>query len=63
MNVICLDEQAFYSLIEEVVDRLKEKEETKGDKWISGKEAMKNNTILLNHNPCVGGSSPSSANN
>ena len=41
MNVIVLEEEAFYALIEEVVGRLKEKHKITEDKWISGQEAMK----------------------
>jgi Helix-turn-helix domain len=40
MQVICLEEKAFYALIEEVVDRLKDKFSQKQDKWVSGEEAM-----------------------
>ncbi len=40
MEVICLENEAFYALIEEVVQRLKEKNSVKEDKWISGEEAM-----------------------
>ena len=40
MNVICLEDQAFYSLVEKVVKRLNENN-IKEDKWISGEEAMK----------------------
>lgn len=40
MNVICLNEEAFYSLVEEVVARLKEKKEQKEDVWIRASEAM-----------------------
>ena len=40
MNVICLEEDAFYSLIEEVVGRLKEKNKIKEDKWLSSAQAM-----------------------
>ncbi len=40
MEVICLQEAAFFALIEKVVERLKEKETVKEDKWISGTEAM-----------------------
>jgi len=39
MNVICLEDQAFYTLIEEVVQRLEDKY-SKEDQWISGEEAM-----------------------
>ena len=42
MEVICLEEAAFYALIEEVVKRLKIGEEKRGrDKWISDEEAMR----------------------
>lgn len=40
MNVICLEDQAFYALIEQVVLRIKETTIVKEDKWISGEEAM-----------------------
>jgi hypothetical protein len=40
MDVICLQDSAFYALIEEVVQRIKEKQGIKEDKWISGEEAM-----------------------
>lgn len=40
MQVICLEEKAFYALIEEVVNRLKEKNNQAEDKWIAEKEAM-----------------------
>lgn len=40
MEVICLQDVAFYSLIEKVVERIKEKNGTKEDKWISPDEAM-----------------------
>jgi hypothetical protein len=41
MHVICLEEPALYSLVEEVVARIKEKNKIKEDRWISGEEAMK----------------------
>ncbi|MBX7109643.1 MAG: helix-turn-helix domain-containing protein [Chitinophagales bacterium] len=41
MEVICLEDKALYALIEEVVERLKEKAGEKEDKWISDEEAMK----------------------
>ena len=41
MQVICLEEPAFYSLIDHVVSYIKTKHEIKEDKWISGEEAMK----------------------
>ncbi len=40
MEVICLQDEAFYALVEEVVERLKEKHKVKEDKWISTDEAM-----------------------
>lgn len=40
-NVICLESQAFYALIEEVVDRLKDQHSVSNDKWISNEEAMR----------------------
>jgi hypothetical protein len=41
MNVICLEDEAFYGLIDRVIERIKEKLGTKEDKWISGEEAMR----------------------
>lgn len=41
MEVICLEDEAFYALVEQVVLRIKEKQGIKEDKWISGEEAMK----------------------
>ena len=41
MEVICLHDEAFYSLIERVVERVKEKQHNSSEKWISGDEAMK----------------------
>ena len=40
MEVICLEDEAFYALIDRVMDRLKSKQNIKEDKWISGDEAM-----------------------
>ncbi|PTX58584.1 helix-turn-helix protein [Kordia periserrulae] len=41
MEVICLEDKAFYALVEEVVDRIKEQSPTPHlDRWISGDEAM-----------------------
>ena len=40
MEVICLEDEAFYSLIEKVVQRIKENKGIKEDKWISPEEAM-----------------------
>ncbi len=41
MEVICIEKEAFYTLIETVLLRLKEMETEKEDKWISGEEVMK----------------------
>lgn len=40
MQVICLEEAAFYSLVEQVVSRLKEKHGEEQEKWISDEQAM-----------------------
>ena len=40
MNVIFLEDEAFYTLIEKVIDRLKEKLTVNQDKWLTGDEAM-----------------------
>ncbi|MBL7771718.1 MAG: helix-turn-helix domain-containing protein [Chitinophagaceae bacterium] len=40
MEVICMQDQAFYELINEVVERIKEKHSIKNDIWISTEEAM-----------------------
>lgn len=41
MEVICLQDSAFYQLVEQVVKRIKEKQGIKEDKWISPEEAMR----------------------
>ena len=40
MEVICLETKAFYTLVEEVVSRLREKDNRQQEKWVSGEEAM-----------------------
>lgn len=40
MEVICLEEPAFYALIEQVYKRLKTDQPEAAKKWISGQEAM-----------------------
>ncbi len=40
MEVICLETEAFYSLVEKVVSQLREKENQKNNKWIRYEEAM-----------------------
>ncbi len=41
MNVICLETEAFYSLIEEVVSRIRDKDGLPEDKWIGSEQAMR----------------------
>lgn len=41
MQVICLEEPAFYALVEQVVSRLTEKANQPLDKWIDDEEAMR----------------------
>lgn len=41
MHVICLEDEAFYVLIEQVVGRIKEQHHVPAEQWISGDEAMK----------------------
>jgi hypothetical protein len=41
MEVICLQDDAFYALIERVVTHIRATQGIKEDKWISGEEAMK----------------------
>ena len=53
MQVICLEEDAFYNLVDEVVERLKEKHQIQNDKWMSTERAMalltiKSKTTLQN---------------
>jgi hypothetical protein len=38
---ICIEEPAFYELIEKVYQRLKDQNNTKQFKWVSGEEAMR----------------------
>ena len=40
MHVICLEEEAFYALVEKTVKRLREGMNSPKDKWISDEEAM-----------------------
>ena len=41
MEVICLQDEAFYNLIESVLQRIKAMQTMQSDKWITGAEAMK----------------------
>ncbi len=40
MQVICLEDAALYELVEQVVLRMKEKNDKTDDEWISGEHAM-----------------------
>ncbi len=41
MQVICLEDEAFHTLLEKAVERILEKQSIKEDRWISGEEAMR----------------------
>ncbi len=41
LEIICVESEAFYKLLEEVLRRFKNNETPPSDKWISGAEAMK----------------------
>lgn len=41
MEVICLQDDAFYALVDEVVNRIKRDNNIQEDKWINGEEAMR----------------------
>lgn len=41
MEVICLEERAFYELVEQVVKRLEDQRGAKADKWVDDEEAMR----------------------
>lgn len=41
MEVICIEDAAFYSLIEKVVERLKGSDAPRENRWISGMDAMR----------------------
>jgi hypothetical protein len=40
MEVYCLEDDALYELVEQVYQRMKDKDKEKDDKWISAEEAM-----------------------
>lgn len=40
MEVICLEDKAFFALIDRVMARIQDQNKIKADKWISGEEAM-----------------------
>jgi len=41
LEIICVESEAFYKLLEEVLRHFKNTESKSPDKWISGAEAMK----------------------
>lgn len=41
IEIICMESQAFYKLLEEVLRHFKNNQPQSSDKWISGPEAMK----------------------
>ena len=41
LNIICLESEAFYALIEKVVNRLQDKHGPPLEKWITDEDAMK----------------------
>lgn len=41
MNVICLHDEAFYALMDKVLERVQQQFSVKEDKWVSGTEAMR----------------------
>ncbi len=41
MEVICLEDIAFYTLVERVVARIQEKQSSKANQWLSGEETMR----------------------
>ena len=41
MNVICLEDEAFYALVERVLLRIQDQKHIKEDKWVSDEEAMR----------------------
>jgi hypothetical protein len=41
MEVICLEDKAFYELLDKLYRRYKTENDVKENKWISGEEAMK----------------------
>jgi len=41
LEIICLESEAFFKLLDEVIKRLKPAHSDTADKWISGTEAMR----------------------
>jgi len=40
INVICLEEKAFYALVDTVVERIQDKMQVKEERWITADQAM-----------------------
>lgn len=43
MNVVCLEDEGFYSLVEKVVARISDKQWKSYDKWITGRKNLDKN--------------------
>jgi hypothetical protein len=41
LDIICLESEAFYALVDEVIGRLKEKHSVQHEKWIDDEETMR----------------------
>jgi hypothetical protein len=41
MEVICLQDDAFYALVDKVVERIQGQQGVREDRWVSGSEAMR----------------------
>jgi hypothetical protein len=41
MEVVCLEDQAFYALFDRLLEHVKSKQGITRDKWINGEEAMR----------------------
>lgn len=41
MQVVCLQEEAFYALLDKVIEHVEEKTKDEPDKWVDGVEAMR----------------------
>lgn len=41
MNVVCLEDEAFYQLVKQVVERIKSESNQVEEEWVDGAEAMR----------------------
>ena len=48
MEVICLEDEAFFALIERVINRIKKDQNAEKDKWVSADEVMKRLRVKSN---------------